>query len=796
MTRKQTDPQKRGRKPWVFGTKQRFLESFKPGWDKAKELGGSHLTDWSRPVTIRFLLCYGDLKDMEKEDLPKDPDIPTDDEVKTWEAARATLLGTLAGDEAKKVRKDFDNLRAKIMTWYRTTYSHVRKADEAVISEGLNNILATTPKPRKGQVIQRYGTINFDSRFRKIVDTGYEKLINDAKMAHIEALKTDPNAQPTIVDKKIKFQNKIIADAWNAEPQAIRDHYLELVEETYKKELKEWEDMQKMADSGTHTPEQYQQALVQGAGHVERMAQGLQQLFGMNCTIMLCGPIASKGGRIEVRSIHAGTTKSTNLTWKDYDSAAFKEVEAAMIDFTNHCYSPSDCAARAVGNQGSSTNTTAAPSSDPVATAPSSTTTPSKPTESAASLPSPPRRLRPIDSHLTAAMAILSEADRKDCLARLHKLSDMEFDRENNMARVNALLLNSGLGLGNLGILSDYIKRPKKTIEELFQHVQEEQDHEDEAERMRREEEEKMEEEEFSDDKVMMDIGDVDSSMSSADNDIGLDNGGGAPGMDMDINVSPPSTPSRAPTPVPPPSAITAASEIINEMALERDDDTRSYDWDDVDSSSWWSELLPAYTAFKRGQDFPPVWAQLVDSFLVLESRSGFVDSGVTLPRTKVRPLEVGKWFKTHRQWQTPQVLKSVDNFVSGWWAWWKAMQPSGRRGPEDTLLRPKDFSWDGLESKVGRNGLVLVLLTLLWWGEAVFLSSSEQDDVARHRVDWALAVDDVTWAIDDMLQNAIGQRKGLNSAAPPQKRVRADKENIPDESQSVVRASKRLRLK
>ncbi|KAI0039990.1 hypothetical protein FA95DRAFT_1478205, partial [Auriscalpium vulgare] len=81
------------------------------------------------------------------------------------------------------------------------------------------------------------------------------------------------------------------------------------------------------------------------------------------------------------------------------------------------------------------------------------------------------------------------------------------------------------------------------------------------------------------------------------------------------------------------------------------------------------------------------------------------------------RPKEVGEWFKDKRQLDRPPIITNVAKFAKSWRVWWRAMQPAWRRGDNWPFQRRvvDEEQWVDLR-KGGRNGLVMVLITIIWW--------------------------------------------------------------------------------
>jgi hypothetical protein len=176
----------------------------------------------------------------------------------------------------------------------------------------------------------------------------------------------------------------------------------------------------------------------------------------------------------------------------------------------------------------------------------------------------------------------------------------------------------------------------------------------------------------------------------------------------------------------------------------------------------WTPELRGAIRGFRRlliwgGED----WEECVDAYLAFERAWGFPGKGLLLtPGEGVgRPTAVRVFMQNTRKWGVSTELgfsvvgprEDAESFAHAWWRWWKLLQPKTR--VEDSqlgLTRPSDVrrgDWDELLKTHGRNGVLMVLGCLLWWGDVV-----EESEDALLESDWRLAVRDVSWALKESI--------------------------------------------
>lgn len=110
---------------------------------------------------------------------------------------------------------------------------------------------------------------------------------------------------------------------------------------------------------------------------------------------------------------------------------------------------------------------------------------------------------------------------------------------------------------------------------------------------------------------------------------------------------------------------------------------------------------------------------------------------------TTNRPAPIGKWVKAARQMKKPPAL-AASTYPKQWVSWWSGLQPSWRQG--DGMLPPPQYICDqgdwGPLRNCGKNGLGMVILSLVWWGR----------DMGKSPL-WTAAVMDVARVMEAMVQ-------------------------------------------
>ncbi|KAJ7883493.1 hypothetical protein B0H14DRAFT_2339592, partial [Mycena olivaceomarginata] len=145
-----------------------------------------------------------------------------------------------------------------------------------------------------------------------------------------------------------------------------------------------------------------------------------------------------------------------------------------------------------------------------------------------------------------------------------------------------------------------------------------------------------------------------------------------------------------------------------------------------------------------------------VAKYFDFEAEWGFPDTS-PLMDTKYRPQQVGGWLARGRKWTMPLCLdvlgtREGDDWVGRWWRWWRNLQPEERLVVEGELSHPEDTDWSKLSGMYGKNGLLHVMATLCWWGVVVDRQKSRGGMEPGAEEDWAKAVGDMTWVLDQLL--------------------------------------------
>ncbi|KAJ7603377.1 hypothetical protein DFH06DRAFT_1350237 [Mycena polygramma] len=329
-SRRKGNGKKPGKESWIHGTKLRFLAQFVDEWRAAHEKGIVFLGRFYTKVANLFILKYGYfMKDT--EDLEEDTNDPTDPDEKIPGAE------DLSEEEAAERSEIAASLRKRIAAWYCRTYRDLSESEKVFFAEILGGMDNAGPgHPKRAHLIHFYSRRYYDERVKARFEASYAVEKQLAKDLGKEA------------PAEVKICNEITREVFDEENEEFHKELKRGVEAEYVAAVRAWELTR--AETQTRTPAELNAALKSTVFYLEPLAEAIKEKFGLNCTIMLCGPMGDCGGAIEVRSVHAGTTKGlTPRKWHEFDRMGYAEVEKAMVRFSERCFSEEDCLSRTEG---------------------------------------------------------------------------------------------------------------------------------------------------------------------------------------------------------------------------------------------------------------------------------------------------------------------------------------------------------------------------------------------------------------------------------------------------------------
>ncbi|KAJ7170329.1 hypothetical protein C8R43DRAFT_944844 [Mycena crocata] len=593
---KRSDPPlKRGKPSWVR----------KELWLKAMEEGNQ--SDFYTKMAKLYVLKYGRTL-ADKEDFEYDVIDPPDD------LANQVVNEVLSAEETTSRQKYHASLRDRIGAWYRTQYANLIKDDKVVFQDLFGTLTAGMRKKPKKPKLQHY----YSSRF-------YDQRVASRVEQRLRALEKRAVNTGEKVPEAITVQNALTKEVLDEEPDYFVDQLKQDLDREYAAAVKAWQDS--LADSPPRTAEEFSTSLKTAAYYLEPFVAAIGDRFGMVASLLMCGPVGARGGRIEMRSVHSGTTRGlVESDWPRHDPAGFRAVESSMVAFAHNVFSKADCDARITAEQDM---------------------------DISLSVPSAPGSL-PSGSSAQMARAASSSGTMVTAAAAASPTTAA------STVPAAASVAEAGAAQG-----------PETSTREGE--------------------------------------GGVVAAGTVGEEGSGDDGGDG--------------------------------EEPIDEV--ERC-------WHRKDRSKWSAELSRAHAAFERGRAWGMDWATCVENFVDFEAARGYSDEGKNA-HTPDRPGAVKWWLGRGRDWNKSVdlgemgALGMADTFIDKWWNWWAALQPEERELKPDArgaggggmLTVPAVCDWGTMGDLHGKNGLLQVMGTLLWWGERV---QGHPLDEAR----WMSAVDEV----------------------------------------------------
>ncbi|CDO70036.1 hypothetical protein BN946_scf184551.g4 [Trametes cinnabarina] len=165
-----------------------------------------------------------------------------------------------------------------------------------------------------------------------------------------------------------------------------------------------------------------------------------------------------------------------------------------------------------------------------------------------------------------------------------------------------------------------------------------------------------------------------------------------------------------------------------------------------LDKDGWPSWLREAFD-YMENQQLGKDFMRAVEWWTVLERAHGLETSSRGLGTTH-HPPEVHHWLRVQRcVLDKPLVIDDEAAYCLSWWKWWAGVQPDWHeRNVNGRPVTGGTGDWDALDVP-GRNGMLIVLLSLVWWRAA---ASSETLN------DWNMAVMDILYVVVAMAQGKL----------------------------------------
>ncbi|KAJ7888390.1 hypothetical protein B0H14DRAFT_2562359 [Mycena olivaceomarginata] len=743
-------PVKPGKPSWVYSTKLAFFTAYKEDFIAAAEIKetGAFYTR----IAKLYLKKYG-YNTAWDEDLEEGQD--TADDIDEDED-----VDTLLPEVAEARSAYYTKLRNKIAVWYHAQYGgNVRQKQVPKTFKQLFDKAELEPsEPTRKRELHYYSTNFYAERIKPRFIT---------RWAAVTRAAAERGEKPPA---EVAVRQQVTKEMWSAETPAFRAEISKTIDKIHEAAIETYKVA--LANDTPSTAEEYSIALNNAAFYLTPFAEAAQQQFGMNVSILLCGPVPDRGGRIEVRSVHAGFSNGlVPRIWSDFDRGGFDAVQRSFVNFAHHCFTEPEPQATVLMSTLPVPPLTPTPpipyplpllhpvlptptlTLDLAAMPGTPTPTPTPNPTAAAAAPhtrtpthnaDPDAILFPIPSFRNPSYE-MSEEDGNT----LFPMWEMDVQDAGYTGPVVGAALRWEMTLMSPAECMEYMGQLARMSPEMLSMANERAEARRRVERASNEAAAAAAERASNGAVAAEHVPDM-AAAEHAPDKAAAEHAPDKAAAEAAVVVE------RA-RPKPKPAWRRAQSSV--DMALERPDTHGEEEnegqgngeggwksvWKNHNESGWPQELTNAVRAFERGKTWGgPEWKSCVADFIALERASGYpVKGDVLAPQGEknVRPEEIPTFMQRRRKWEKQVTLSSgigpasaQGSFADRWWAWWMRAQPAARLqtnrklGPADAI--PVE-EW---------NGLLLYMGGLLWWGEA---AAAAPDSTLLE--DWRVAVLDMS---------------------------------------------------
>ncbi|KAJ6557768.1 hypothetical protein B0H19DRAFT_1070382 [Mycena capillaripes] len=689
----------------------------------------------------------------------------------------------------KKQRRE---MREKIGVWYNTTYGRsVKKKKTVSFRKIFNKPELDPPAPVKTCILHYYSRHFYKEHIKSCFATRW-------------ATASRLPEPPAIVT----LRNQVTKEQWDAEPEEFKAEVIAAREAEHKRAM----DVYAMAVSGEvpTMPEEYNVALNNAAYYLQPFADSVHEHFGMNVVILLCGPVPERGGRIEVRSVHSG--KSNGMVpriWPDFDRTGFDTMQRSFVEFSHHCFTESECRARSLNE---------------MAMAEKDLLLSSEGEQSTADAVSPPEPSA-IEGLASAALPSTAptsvDASVLEQCVQIVPFDPLQVDLDSLLSLLKGVGPNGEgdleldlYGGGDLGL--DLFGLP------ILLPPSEDEEEDDRPQLNVR----NMDEEDIE----LPAVSATQAPATTRPKPKPAYRGQGAMGNAETPPFERPEVNPEVEGPVQPVQSLLNQLEVSREVERpvqlvdeapprSSTEDThlpekevvqnaRSQDlpqkevedtereggtmWEEQDIEGWPHKLRKVFGEFVRAKSWGgEKWADCLTQLITLERVWQFPNKGLlAAPKGGERPSEIAKFMQYGRKWGVTLELQSAVGpreeeglFASRWWDWWDAVQPKGRKSAKGKLGRA--------DKMAVRNGVLLYVGALLWWGEA----AAAEPEAEMLLKEWRGAVDDVRAVLAQAVAKAKGKQgkaQSTSKAAAPRtsKHKKADSASNADKENQPLRGA------
>ncbi|KAI5831126.1 hypothetical protein K523DRAFT_301143 [Schizophyllum commune Tattone D] len=666
---------RRGPTPWCTGNKAAFIHRRFPTWLSLNRKGRSAYVD---STLIAFVLAFGMFFDL-KKDLDHLPDEPEP-------GTKAIELDDDDEDNRALAEAYLKGLRTKISVAFREERDRKTAAAKNVDINALWNehIHAQAQKRPSGvlRLMHFYSVYHYDDHIKSAFESEWVEVwrVWEEKCAD-----WDTKGVPIPDDEKepqaVAVRTRVTQECWDREPVPFKVLVQE-AHEKYKEEKRASRGVPIDVPEELRTPQDFQDAIDAASVYLPPTTDAVGGKMGFICTVLCAGPMPSEGGEIGMLSVHYGTTLGDGLKWYQADRVGFGTVERQYIDFAKLCYCATSPARQPLtrlrrGRRLQSPASSRAPS----------------PASPRALSPTSPRALSP-----TSSRAPSPTSSRAPSPTSPRALSPTSSRRHSPRAISPTPLATppSSPRIPPTPHSTPYVGASPP----------------------------------------------LRSAMPSFD---------ALTGLLSQITNTTGETALGEKQQLPPQRPDVPAARHVDLVDDDADIESgRSHDvWSYQSSDRWSLHVRDLYSALHRGRGWGLSFATLICTWLKLEDHLDYPirDDGRRVIAGSIRPPAYTAWTRQGCPYDLPVDVGDLATFARQYWLWWEALQPSRRLNSDNSLIAIEEFEgmvkgmddWDGLDKCCGKEGLVQVLLLLLWWGDAV------NGAVARPAewLEWETAVQD-----------------------------------------------------
>ncbi|KAI0055935.1 hypothetical protein BV25DRAFT_1921414 [Artomyces pyxidatus] len=342
MPRKATD-RGRGRPRWAQGTKFEFLQKRVPDYHKVEGNKLQTKVFYDRLARL-FVIMF------DKYALSGEPPEGIEDVDESVLDEPSTYV-----DETEEERKEreatYAEVRKRVVSFFQTNQrklSKAKKTNEA--NESFEQLIRQLVKqPRREQAVHVYSKLHWEATLKAKFHVQWAKEIAEA------------GRQGKEMPVELEVRNRVIRGCWKKEEDSTRAAVIAAVESRYQAAV---EDYKKTFIDTPLTDEDKEWAVSSAYMFLQPIVNMVAQRFGVVASLLMAGPVPSKGGQIDVLSVHAGRTRGlVPEIWPRYDRAGFKSAASSLSGFAHVVYG-ADTRAADPASVGTSHDTAGAANND------------------------------------------------------------------------------------------------------------------------------------------------------------------------------------------------------------------------------------------------------------------------------------------------------------------------------------------------------------------------------------------------------------------------------------------------